>query len=71
MHFVISVYIDYYYPLTMVYNLFINGDAHLIDTMEKARTLWPAEIKNLPMNEAHKNKLKDHWNKLHADFQIK
>ena len=44
---------------------------HLADTMEKARTLWPAEIKNLPMNEDHKNNLQDHWSKLHEDFQIK
>ncbi len=44
---------------------------HLADTMEKARSLWPDEIKNLPMNEDHKKKLEDHWSKLQADFQIK
>jgi len=44
---------------------------HLADTMEKARILWPDEMKNLPMNEDHKKKLKDHWSKLHEDFQIK
>lgn len=44
---------------------------HLNDTIEKARTLWPEEIKNLPMNEVHKRKLQNHWKKLHKDFQIK
>ena len=44
---------------------------HLADTMEKARSLWPDEIKNLPMNEDHKKKLEDHWSKLQQDFRIK
>ncbi len=44
---------------------------HLADTMEKARSLWPDEIKNLPMNDDHKKKLKAHWESLHQDFQIK
>ena len=44
---------------------------HLADTMEKARSLWPDKIKNLPMNEDHKKKLEDHWSKLQEDFQIK
>jgi len=44
---------------------------HLADTMEKARSLWPDEIKNLPMNDDHKKKLTDHWSKLQRDFQIK
>jgi serine/threonine-protein kinase HipA len=44
---------------------------HLADTMEKARSLWPDELKTLPMNEDHKKKLTDHWSKLHKDFQIK
>ncbi len=44
---------------------------HLDDTMEKARSLWPEAIKNLPMNEAHKKKLLNHWKKLHNDFRIK
>jgi len=44
---------------------------HLADTMEKARSLWPKEIKNLPMNDDHKKKLTDHWSKLQRDFQIK
>lgn len=44
---------------------------HLDDVMGKARSLWPGELKNLPMNEAHKLKLKDHWSSLQEDFRIK
>ena len=43
---------------------------HLDDTMEKARSLWPDGIKNLPMNEDHKKKIKAHWSKLEEDFKI-
>lgn len=43
---------------------------HIDDTMEKVRTLWPEALKNLPMDEEHKNKLKAHWLKLQADFRI-
>ncbi len=43
---------------------------HLDDTMEKARSLWPQGIKNLPMNDEHKQKLHSHWSKLQKDFQI-
>jgi len=44
---------------------------HLDDVMEKARNLWREAIKDFPMNEAHKQKLKDHWSNLHEDFRIK
>lgn len=44
---------------------------HLDDTIEKARTLWPEAIKNLPMNEVHKKNLQNHWEKLQNDFRIK
>lgn len=44
---------------------------HLQDTVEKARALWPKAIRYLPMNEGQKIKLKEHWSKLHSDFQIK
>jgi len=44
---------------------------HLDDTMEKARSLWPQALKNLPMNETHKKQLQHHWKKLHPNFQIK
>jgi len=43
---------------------------HLDDVMNKARNLWPEAIKELPMNEAHKQKLKSHWSRLHEDFRI-
>jgi serine/threonine-protein kinase HipA len=43
---------------------------HLADAMEKARSLWPTEIKDLPMNDEHKDRLQGHWAKLQKDFQI-
>lgn len=43
---------------------------HLDDVMEKARSLWPNAMKELPMNEAHKLQLKKHWELLHKDFRI-
>lgn len=43
---------------------------HIDDTMEKARGLWPEALKDLPMDEEHKEKLKGHWSKLHSDFKI-
>ena len=43
---------------------------HLDDAMDKARDLWPQALKNLPMNEEHKQKLIKHWQNLHQDFRI-
>ena len=43
---------------------------HLDDTMEKARSLWPERMKDLPMNDAHKAALQTHWTNLQKDFQI-
>jgi serine/threonine-protein kinase HipA len=43
---------------------------HLLDTMEKARSLWPDALKDLPMIDAHKADLKEHWQNLHPDFRI-
>ena len=43
---------------------------HLEDTLIKARTLWPDALKELPMNEQHKQQLKEHWSMLHKDFQL-
>ena len=43
---------------------------HLGDTMERARSLWPKRIKDLPMNDEHKDKLQAHWAKLQKDFRI-
>lgn len=44
---------------------------HLEDVIDKARRLWPEELKNLPMNEAHKLTLTKHWRNLQNDFRIK
>uniref|UniRef100_UPI003A91495B type II toxin-antitoxin system HipA family toxin n=1 Tax=Kangiella sp. TaxID=1920245 RepID=UPI003A91495B len=43
---------------------------HLDDVMEKARTLWPNALKDLPMNEDHKQQLREHWQRLHEDFRV-
>ncbi|MBW2187623.1 MAG: type II toxin-antitoxin system HipA family toxin [Deltaproteobacteria bacterium] len=43
---------------------------HLDDTMDKARSLWPKGIQDLPMNDAHKDKLQEHWANLQKDFRI-
>lgn len=43
---------------------------HLEGVMDKARTLWHSAIKDLPMNEAHKEKLTEHWKNLHQDFRL-
>ena len=43
---------------------------HLDDTMEKARSLWPERIKELPMNDEHKKRLQAHWANLQKDFQL-
>ncbi|MDH5354750.1 MAG: type II toxin-antitoxin system HipA family toxin [Gammaproteobacteria bacterium] len=43
---------------------------HLDDTMDKARSLWPEAIKHLPMNGAHKFKLRKHWGTLQDDIRV-
>ena len=43
---------------------------HLDDVMQKARSLWPQALLDLPMNEEHKQQLRQHWKKLHKDFRI-
>lgn len=43
---------------------------HLDETMEKARSLWPTAIKDLPMNDGHKQALLEHWGRLQSDFRI-
>ena len=43
---------------------------HLDDTMEKARSLWTKGIKDLPMNDEHKDRLLAHWANLQKDFRI-
>ena len=44
---------------------------HLNDAMDKARTLWPVALKDLPMDEAHKEGLTRHWSNLQQNFSIK
>lgn len=43
---------------------------HLEDVMDRARTQWHSAIKELPMNEVHKQKLIEHWKSLHQDFKL-
>jgi serine/threonine-protein kinase HipA len=43
---------------------------HLDDTLEKARSLWPNSLEELPMQDEHKAKLKEHWRMLQNDFRI-
>ncbi len=43
---------------------------HLLDTMDKARSLWPYALKDLPMDDEHKAGLAEHWQNLHPDFRI-
>ena len=43
---------------------------HLLDTMEKARSLWPDALKDLPMADEHKTGLTGHWQNLHPDFRV-
>lgn len=42
----------------------------LLDVMEKARTLWPAALDDLPMDQGHKQMLRAHWRALHKDFRL-
>jgi len=43
---------------------------HLLDTLDKARSLWPDALKDLPMHDEHKAALIEHWHKLNPDFRI-
>ena len=43
---------------------------HLNEVIEKARSVWPNALKDLPMDETHKEKLKNHWRNLPRDFRI-
>ena len=44
---------------------------HLDDVMDKARSLWPEALKQLPMNEQHKKHLQRHWGMLQNDFRLR
>ena len=43
---------------------------HLIDVMDRARSLWPELLEELPMHQEHKDVLKSHWSQLHDDFKL-
>ena len=43
---------------------------HLSDVMDRARSLWPQALKDLPMAEVHKQSLKAHWRALQPDFRL-
>lgn len=43
---------------------------HLLDVLDKARTLWPEALQQLPMADDHKRGLQDHWKQLQPDFRI-
>lgn len=42
----------------------------LADTMETARSTWPALLDTLPMADNHKDMLRSHWASLHPEFKI-
>ena len=44
---------------------------HLDDTLDKARTLWPKSLDDLPADHNHKKQLKEHWGMLSPDFRIR
>ncbi|MGI2111833.1 type II toxin-antitoxin system HipA family toxin [Shewanella frigidimarina] len=43
---------------------------HLLDAINIARVQWPQALDKLPMNDKHKEILRNHWNNLHGDFKI-
>lgn len=43
---------------------------HLLDVLDKARTLWPEALHQLPMADDQKSGLQEHWSQLQPDFQI-
>ncbi len=42
----------------------------LDETLEKARTIWPKKLDDLPMDDSQKSLLKEHWQALQPDFRI-
>jgi serine/threonine-protein kinase HipA len=45
-------------------------EASLHDTLERARTLWPAALLELPMRNDHKIALQAHWQRLNPVWKI-
>ncbi|MGS0695943.1 type II toxin-antitoxin system HipA family toxin [Shewanella sp. 0m-4] len=44
---------------------------HLLDTIEKARSMWPEMLEALPMLDEHKEALQSHWQTLSPDFKVR
>lgn len=42
----------------------------LDDTLDKARSLWPKSLDDLPADHEQKKQLKEHWELLSSDFRI-
>jgi serine/threonine-protein kinase HipA len=42
----------------------------LEDVMDKARSLWPEALNELPMDDSHKDILRSHWRSLQSDFWV-
>lgn len=45
-------------------------ETSLYDTLERARTLWPAALQELPMLDAHKTALHAHWQRLNPAWRM-
>lgn len=43
---------------------------HLHDAIAAARDTWPVLLKDLPMQDRHKNIIREHWSKLSDDFRL-
>jgi len=43
---------------------------HLHDAIAAARDTWPELLKDLPMQDRHKDILREHWAKLSGDFRL-
>jgi hypothetical protein len=47
-----------------------NSQCFLADVLDKARSLWPDQLRTLPMAAAHKEMLIAHWSLLPPAFRI-
>jgi len=43
---------------------------HLDEVMDRARAQWPQALHDLPMNDDHKSRLRQHWQALRGDFRV-
>lgn len=44
--------------------------SHLQATIDRARATWPSALKDLPMTDRHKIQLRQHWQRLLAEFRV-